>query len=79
LQVISSGFVPDVYQNPFNQLNYGFNYKVGKKRNTTIDLNIENILDDDVESVYKSYGAEDQFFSRFSPGRTVSIGVSHSF
>lgn|GEM_PF-4016370 len=34
------------------------------------------MLNDDVLSVYKSYGATDQIFSRYAPGWSVSAGLT---
>lgn len=79
LYIVGVGLYPDVYNEPFHSLNFSFNKKLGKKGNTAIDFRVSNLLDDEIESYFSSYEAEDQIFSRINPGRTISIGVSHSF
>lgn len=79
LYIVGVGLYPDVYNEPFHSLNFSINKKLGKKGNTSIDFKISNLLDDEIESYFSSYEAEDQIFSRINPGRTFSIGVSHSF
>jgi TonB-dependent receptor len=79
LQIVGSGLTPDVYQDPFHSLNFGFNKKLGEERKTAIDIKIANILNDKVESVFKSYKADDQIFSSLNPGITFGIGITHKF
>jgi TonB-dependent receptor len=79
LEIISSGLYPDVYFQPFNSLNFSFNKRLGADQNTSIDFKVSNILNNDLERVFSSFEAEDQFFSRFSPGVSFSLGVSHQF
>ena len=79
LQIVGSGLTPDVFQDPFHSLNFGFNKKLGEDRKTAIDIKIANILNDKVESVFKSYEAADQIFSSLNPGITFGIGITHKF
>ena len=79
LEIISSGLYPDVFFKPFNSLNFSLNKRIGKERNTAIDFKVSNILNDDLERAFSSFEAEDQLFSRFSPGVSFSMGVSHNF
>ena len=79
LEIVSSGLYPDVYLNSFNSLNFSINKKVGKDQNTTIDLKASNLLNDSVERVFSSYNAADQYFTRYSPGISFSLGLSHKF
>jgi outer membrane receptor protein involved in Fe transport len=79
LEVISSGLYPDVYFRPFNSLNFSINKRLGKEKNSAIDFKVSNILNNDLERVYTSFEAEDQIFSKFSPGVSFSLGFSHNF
>jgi len=79
LQIVGTGFVPDIYQEPFHNLTFGFSKQIGEEKNTTIDLNVDNILDDVRESFFDAYQAADQIYTQFSPGRTFSLGISHKF
>jgi len=79
LEIISSGLYPDVYFQPFNSLNFSLNKRIGEERNTAIDVKVSNILNNDLERVFSSFEAEDELFSRFSPGVSFSVGISHQF
>ncbi|MCB9275326.1 MAG: TonB-dependent receptor [Lewinellaceae bacterium] len=79
LEIISSGLYPDVFFKPFNSLNFSLNKRIGKAQNTAIDFKVSNILNDDLERAFSSYEADDELFSRFSPGISFSLGVSHEF
>ena len=79
LETIGSGLYPDVYFKPFNSLNFSFNKRLGQENKTAIDFRVSNILNADLERVFSSFRAEDQLFSRFSPGMSFSLGISHQF
>jgi hypothetical protein len=79
LLIVGTGFVPDIYQEPFHNVNLGFSKTLGEDRQTTIDFNVDNILNDVRESFFQSYQAEEQIFTQFSPGVAVSLGVSYKF
>ncbi len=79
LEIISSGLYPDVYLQPFNSLNFTFNKRLGEDQKTTLDFKVSNILNDNMERIFSSYNAEDQVFSRFNPGISFSVGLSHQF
>jgi outer membrane receptor protein involved in Fe transport len=79
LEVISSGLYPDVYFQPFNSLNFSINKRLGEDQNTTIDFRVNNILNQDLERVFVSFEAQDELFSKFSPGVSFSLGISHNF
>ncbi len=79
LEVVGIGLYPDVFSEPFHSLNFSFNQKVGKKKNTVIDLKVANILNDRMESFYHSFNAEKQVFSSMNPGVSIGLGVSHRF
>lgn len=79
LEVVGNGFIPDVFTIPFNSLNFTLNKTFGEKKNSSIDLKISNILGDDRESRYESFGAADQIYTLRSPGTEFSIGYSYKF
>lgn len=79
LLIVGTGFVPDIYQEPFHNINFGFSKSLGEDKNTSIDLNVDNILNDDRESYFDSYQAAREYFTRLSPGTSVSVGISHKF
>lgn len=79
LTIVGTAAVPDIYQQPFHNLNLGASKSLGEKGKTTIDLNVDNILGDVRESFFESYQADPRVFSQFSPGTSISLGVSHKF
>ncbi|NHF58662.1 TonB-dependent receptor plug domain-containing protein [Flavobacteriaceae bacterium TP-CH-4] len=79
LEIVGNGDIPDVFTQPFHNLKLNFSKEFGKEIQHKISLNFSNILNDDIESFYKSFGAEDRIFSFRSPGQTISLGYSMQF
>lgn len=79
LFIVGAGLFPDIYYEPFHSLNFSVNKKLGEGGRTSIDLRVSNILDDRIETFYKSFEAEDQPFTSLNPGRAISIGINHRF
>lgn len=79
LEIVGTRNIPDVYTDPFHSLNFSVNYKFGKEKRMTVDLKASNILDEKVESVFKSYEAADQIYSSRYLGRSFSLGCSYKF
>lgn len=79
LEIVGNGDIPDVFTLPFNNLRLNLSKEFGKEKNSKISLRFENILNDKIESVYQSFGAEDQLFSSRYPGQAISLGYSYQF
>lgn len=79
LEVVGTGDVPDVYTMPFHSLNFNMSKSFGKNSSSNINFGIKNILDDDAESHYQSYKAEDQIFTKLTPGRGFTLGYAYKF
>ncbi|MGM0390265.1 MAG: TonB-dependent receptor domain-containing protein [Bacteroidota bacterium] len=79
LELVGIGTVPDVYTMPFHSLNFNLNKSFGENRNSTISLKVSNMLGDDIESRFQSFGAEDQIFSLRKPGTPISLSYSYKF
>lgn len=79
LYIVGAGLFPDIYQEPFQSLNFSVNKKIGKNRKTVVDFKVSNILNDNKEILYHSYKAENQIFESKSLGTTFSLGLSHKF
>ncbi|MDZ7612443.1 MAG: TonB-dependent receptor [Flavobacteriaceae bacterium] len=79
LEVVGTGDVPDVYTMPFNSLNFTLSKSFGKNLGSNINFGIKNILNDDIESHYQSYKAEDEVFSKLAPGRGFTLGYAYKF
>lgn len=79
LRVVGIAGAPDVYDQPFHSLNFSISKRLGKEEKAQVQLRVSNLLDDDQESFYESFNAEDAVFQSFEPGRTFSISYRHSF
>lgn len=79
LYIVGGGLFPDIYNDPFHSLNVSVNKRIGKNQQSSIDLKVSNILNDDNEIFYQSFNASDKVFERMVPGRSFSIGYSHKF
>tara|TARA_B100000497_G_C7696293_1_gene425627 strand:- start:1241 stop:4069 length:2829 start_codon:yes stop_codon:yes gene_type:complete len=79
LQIVGSGDIPDVYTLPFNNLLFNASKTFGKNKNATISLKFENLLNSNIESVYESYKAENQIYSKWNPGQKISISYNVKF
>lgn len=77
LEVVGDGFYPDVYTMPFNSLNLNFSKKISN--NTTITLRARNLLNDDRESLFESYGGISESFKYRNVGRTFSLTYSIAY
>lgn len=79
LEVVGLAQNPDVYVQPFHSLNFNMSKKLGASQRSVISLNVENLLNQDREQLYESYGAAMRPFQFRSPGRRFSLGYSLSF
>ncbi len=79
LEIVGNGDIPDVFTQPFHNLKLNLSKEFGKDRNNKISLNFSNILADEIESRYKSFGTADRIFSFRDPGQAISLGYSVSF
>jgi TonB-dependent receptor len=70
---------PDIYTVPFHSLNLNSSKKFGKDERMRAGIKVSNILNDKREAVFKSFGAEDQFFESIGIGTTVSASISMNF
>jgi hypothetical protein len=77
LALVGLGLVPDVYMEPFHSLNFSLFKALSEK--ATIDFKVANMLNDNIDQVYKSFGAEDEFFTSLNPGVSFSLGISYQF
>ncbi|OYY99717.1 MAG: TonB-dependent receptor [Sphingobacteriia bacterium 28-36-52] len=77
LTIVGSGLFPDVFSVPYDNLSFSFNQALGKKKKMNLNLRIDNILNDQIEFVYKAYGAQDQVFSKMLPRQSFNLGFSY--
>tara|TARA_R110002072_G_scaffold142804_1_gene288256 strand:- start:27968 stop:30793 length:2826 start_codon:yes stop_codon:yes gene_type:complete len=79
LQIVGAGDVADVFTLPFHNVKFNLSKSFGANNNSTLSLKFENLLNDDIESVYQSFGAEDTNYSRWNPGQDISLSYSVRF
>ncbi|HBZ67507.1 MAG TPA: hypothetical protein DEO70_11780 [Bacteroidales bacterium] len=78
LQYVGIADRPDIYLKPFHSLNFNANKRFGKDNRYQIGLKVDNILNSKTESIFKSFGAADQYFSRLSPGIGFQLRFSYN-
>jgi len=76
LQYVGIADRPDIYTLPFHSLDFNFKYKFGKEDRISASLKVSNILNDKKENVFRSFMAQDQYFSSLHQGRTFSFKIS---
>jgi hypothetical protein len=69
---------PDIYTKPFHSMNFNTSKKFGQDDRMRLALRIENILNDDIEIVYQSFKAQDQYFERHFPGMHFKVSFSYN-
>lgn len=68
---------PSIYTKPFHSLNINMMKTLGKNQKTQIGFRVDNILNDNRESVFQSYQARDQIFSNLNPGVEFQLKLSY--
>ncbi|WP_417600883.1 TonB-dependent receptor domain-containing protein [Owenweeksia hongkongensis] len=79
LEVVGGRVFPDVYTEMFHSLNFTARKAFGKDSRSAVTFKVKNILNDVQESFYVGYEAQDQIFSRLSPGVQFSLGYTYKF
>jgi len=78
LAVVGIGGIPDVYEQPFNSLNFKLTQSLIKNK-ARLSFNIDNILDQSNNFLYKSQMSEMATYNFFQRGRTFGFGFSYNF
>jgi hypothetical protein len=79
LQIVGNADIPDVFTQPFHNLRFNVSKSFGPEMQNKISLRFSNILNDQIESFYKSFRATDRVFSRRFPGQAISLSYSLQF
>ena len=64
---------------PFHSLDFALSTSFGAKDNWSLTLRARNILNDNQEQVYRSFGTDDAIFSLYQPGVGFGVTVGYSF
>lgn len=78
LTIVGIADRPDVYSVPFHSLNFNANKSFGKNNRMSAGIKIENVLNDNNESIFKSYNTSDQLFTRLSPGTKFTLRFGYN-
>lgn len=79
LEIIGFGQNADVFIQPFNSLNFNISKTFGEEQRSKVSFKANNILNDDRESLYESFGGITNRSSFREPGMSFSLGYSLSF
>ena len=69
---------PDVYSVPFHSVNFTANKRFGEDQKIQLGLKISNLLGDQRQLVFKSFGAEERFFTNLNPGTSFKLSFRYS-
>jgi outer membrane receptor protein involved in Fe transport len=78
LTIVGIADRPDIYTVPFHSLNFNANKTFGKNNKMSVGLKIENLLKDKNETVFKSYNASNQIFTRLSSGTKFTLRFGYN-
>ena len=76
LVLVNPTGIPDIYQNPTNELNFNVSKQISK--HFTIKFQVKNILDNRTTKVY-DYMDEAYIYSDYGWGRAYSLKLSYRF
>ncbi|SEG48830.1 TonB-dependent receptor [Algoriphagus boritolerans] len=79
LNLVGFGNRTDTFTVPFNSLNFNLNKSFGADERIQANFGVENILNDKRQIVYRSFEAQDQFFTNLSPGTEIKFGFTYAF
>ncbi|PID67975.1 MAG: TonB-dependent receptor [Flavobacteriia bacterium] len=79
LEIIGIGAFSDVYTMPFNSLNFNLSKTIGKKQQSKVKFQFNNLLNEDKVSVFQSYNAKDQIYTKRRIGSDFSISYTYQF
>ena len=68
---------PDIYLEPYHSLNFNGSKSFGKDERWQVGLKAKNILNDNKESIYMSFMADNQYFSRLAPGTSFQLSLAY--
>ena len=79
LNYIGFGNRTDTYTIPFHALNLSVNKTFGAEERVQAGVNVQNLLNQSRQEVFRSYNAEDQIFSSLNPGTLINVNFAYSF
>lgn len=76
---IVGGSAPDVYESPFNSLNFKLGKSFGPENRMRLSISANNLLGAKRIKNYENYQATPVLFEYMNPGRAFSVGFNYAF
>ncbi len=76
---IVGGSAPDVYESPFNSLNFKLGKSFGPENRMRLSVSANNLLGAKRIKNYENYQATPVLFEYLNPGRAFAVGFNYSF
>ena len=77
LAVVGISVNPDVYEVPFNALNFKVSKTMGVDNRLRLSATAKNLLNAKTQKIYQSFGSEDRIYEQFIPRQTFAFGLSY--
>lgn len=77
LTIVGISVNPDVFEKPFNALNFKVSKAMGVDRKFRMSLAAQNLLNAKRQKVYQSFGTADSIYEQFIPRQSFSLGASY--
>ncbi|WP_304235560.1 TonB-dependent receptor [Jiulongibacter sediminis] len=78
LSVVGIGRNPDVFEMPFNSLNFKTAKRFGKAQKGSVSFSANNILNAKRQRFYEGFNAASQVYDLFKPGRSMGLSLGYS-
>ncbi|UBM58852.1 TonB-dependent receptor [Marinilongibacter aquaticus] len=78
LSIVGIGRNPDIFEMPFNSLNFKATKRFGAAQRGFVSVSVNNILDAKKRRFYEGYQAESQIYDLFRPGRAIGLKVGYT-
>lgn len=78
LSIVGIGRNPDVFEKPFNSLNFKGTKRFGKANRGSISLSATNLLNAKRQRVYEGFNARSQIYDLFKVGRSLGMSLGYT-
>lgn len=78
LALVGVGSLPDVFEDPFHNLDFKFTQQLGKKSRGKISLTAKNLLGDNHEELHEFLEETAGVYRSYSKGRSIKLGFSYT-
>ena len=78
LAFVGIGLVPNIYEDPFHNLDLKFSKSLGQKNRSKVSISGNNLLNDNIDFFYEFDNQEKGIYNSYDIGQTFSVGYSLS-